>query len=180
LEAGTAIRVRDAVAPSSVLLRRSHQASFKAKKNRLLWITSPKGLSNACHVRISGFIGEIASIPGDCFRGLDAPFVSLRFAAWCASKSIDELAAVQPFHVASFVKDLQAEVSPPTVKQHLAAIRMLLDWLVTGHIIDVNSAHAVRGLKHVVKKGKTPVLTADEARTLLSAFRSERRPIKTA
>jgi hypothetical protein len=42
-----------------------------------------------------------------------------RFAAWCASKTIDELAAVQPFHVAAFIKDLQAEVSPPTVKQHL-------------------------------------------------------------
>jgi len=93
-----------------------------------------------------------------------------RFAAWCASKTIDELAAVQPFHVAAFIKDLQAEVSPPTVKQHLAAIRMLFDWLVTGHIIDVNPAHAVRGPKYVVKKGKTPVLTADEARTLLDSI----------
>jgi len=93
-----------------------------------------------------------------------------RFAAWCASKSIDELAAVQPFHVAAFIKDLQVEVSPPTVKQHLAAIRMLFDWLVTGHVIDVNPAHAVRGPKYVVKKGKTPVLTADEARTLLDSI----------
>src|ERR1700726_3533360 len=93
-----------------------------------------------------------------------------RFAAWCASKAINELAAVQPFHVAAFIKDLQAEVSPPTVKQHLAAIRMLFDWLVTGHIIDVNPAHAVRGPKYVVKKGKTPVLTADEARTLLDSI----------
>ena len=49
------------------------------------------------------------------------------------------------FYVAAFIKDLQAEVSPPTVKQHMAAIRMLFDWLVTGHIIDVNPAHAVRG-----------------------------------
>src|ERR1700724_2943625 len=92
------------------------------------------------------------------------------FAAWCASKAINELAAVQPFHVAHFIKDLQAEVSPPTVKQHLAAIRMLFDWLVTGHIIDVNPAHAVRGPKYVVKKGKTPVLDADEARALLDSI----------
>jgi integrase/recombinase XerD len=56
-----------------------------------------------------------------------------RFAAWCASKSIEVPAAVQPFHVAAFIKDLQAEVAPPTVKQHLAALRMLFDWLVTGH-----------------------------------------------
>ena len=47
---------------------------------------------------------------------------------------------------------------------------MLFDWLVTGHVIDVNPAHAVRGPKYVVKKGKTPVLTADEARTLLDSI----------
>jgi hypothetical protein len=39
-----------------------------------------------------------------------------------------------------------------------------LNWLVTGHVIDVNPAHAVRGPKYVVKKGKTPVLNAEEAR----------------
>jgi integrase/recombinase XerD len=50
--------------------------------------------------------------------------------------------------------------------QHLAALRMLFDWLVTGHVLDVNPAHAVRGPKYVVKKGKTPVLTAAEAREL--------------
>ena len=35
---------------------------------------------------------------------------------------------------------------------------MLFDWLVTGHVLAVNPAHAVRGPKHVVRKGKTPVL----------------------
>jgi integrase/recombinase XerD len=65
---------------------------------------------------------------------------------------------------------LQGEFEAPTVKQHLAALRMLFDHLVTGHIIDVNPAHAVRGPKHVVKKGKTPVLTAEEARQLLDAI----------
>jgi hypothetical protein len=93
-----------------------------------------------------------------------------RFAAWCAQKNLDELSSVQPFHVAAFIKDLQAEVSPPTVKQHLAALRMLFDWLVTGHVIDVNPVHSVRGPKYVGKKGKTPVLTAHEARTLLDSI----------
>jgi site-specific recombinase XerC len=77
---------------------------------------------------------------------------------------------VQAFHVAAFVKDLQGQFTPPTVKQHLAAIRMLFDWLVTGHVIDTNPAHAVRGPKYVVKKGKTPVLDAGEARALLDAI----------
>jgi site-specific recombinase XerD len=93
-----------------------------------------------------------------------------RFAAWCEAHGLHELAAVQAFHVAAFIKELQGQFSPPTVKQHLAAIRMLLDWLVTGHIIEMNPAHAVRGPKYVVKKGKTPVLNADEARALLDAI----------
>ena len=90
-----------------------------------------------------------------------------RFAGWCDQRGISQLADVQAFHIAAFVKELQVEFTAPTVKQHLAALRMLFDWLVTGHILDVNPAHAVRGPKYVVKKGKTPVLTADEARELI-------------
>jgi site-specific recombinase XerD len=90
-----------------------------------------------------------------------------RFAEWCDVRGIAQLADVQPVHVAAFVKELQSRRSPPTVKQHLAALRMLFDWLVTGHVLDVNPAHAVRGPKYVVKKGKTPVLAAEEARELL-------------
>jgi integrase/recombinase XerD len=56
------------------------------------------------------------------------------------------------------------------VKQHLAALRMLFDWLIIGHVLDVNPAHAVRGPNHIVKKGKTPVLTTDEARELLDSI----------
>jgi site-specific recombinase XerD len=93
-----------------------------------------------------------------------------RFAQWCDAQGIGHLADVQPFHVAAFVKGLQRDFSAPTVKQHLAGLRMLFDWLVTGHVLDTNPAHAVRGPKHVVKKGKTPVLNNDEARAMLDAI----------
>jgi site-specific recombinase XerD len=93
-----------------------------------------------------------------------------RFSLWCKHRAIDQLAGVQAIHVAAFVKDLQSELAAPSVKQHLAALRMLFDWLVTGHIIEVNPAHAVRGPKYVVKKGKTPVLNAEEARAILDAI----------
>src|SRR3984885_8860334 len=93
-----------------------------------------------------------------------------RFAAWCEDHGLNELAAVQPIHVAVFVKEMQGQFPPPTVKQHLAALRMLFDWLVTGHVMETNPAHAVRGPKYVVKKGKTPVLTAEEARQLLDSI----------
>lgn len=65
-----------------------------------------------------------------------------RFAEWCDGHGIGQLADVQAFHVAAFIKELQREFSSPTVKQHLAALRMLFDWLVTGHVLDVNPAYA--------------------------------------
>ena len=58
----------------------------------------------------------------------------------------------------------------PTVKQHLAAIRMLGDWLVVSQVLPVNPAAAVRGPKHVVTKGATPALSPAEARRLLAAI----------
>src|SRR5712691_8070723 len=81
-----------------------------------------------------------------------------RFATWCEGRGIRELAAVEPVHIAAFIKKLEGQFTPPTVKQHLAALRMLFDWLVLGHVLEVNPAHAVRGPKYVVRKGKTPVL----------------------
>src|SRR5437867_9407510 len=47
---------------------------------------------------------------------------------------------------------------------------MLFDWLITGQIVAMNPAAAVRGPKHVVKRGKTPVLDADQARDLLDSI----------
>jgi integrase len=59
-------------------------------------------------------------------------------------------------HVAAWVEDLSRRYVAPTVKQHLAAVRMLFDWLVTGQAVRHNPAAAVRGPRHVVRKGKTP------------------------
>src|SRR5882724_1465306 len=93
-----------------------------------------------------------------------------RFSEWCEGRGLHELAWVKPMHVAAFIEELGQALSKPTVKQSLAALRMLFDWLVVGHIMDVNPAHAVRGPKHNIKKGKTPVLNTDEARLLLDSI----------
>ena len=61
-------------------------------------------------------------------------------------------------------------MSPPSVKQHLACIRMLFDWLVTGQVIPSNPAHSVRGPRHSVSKGVTPVLSSEEATALLTGM----------
>ena len=93
-----------------------------------------------------------------------------QFSAFCAEHGIVDLAQVEPVHVAAFVEAQLRLHSKPTVKQRLAALRMLFDWMVVGQVLPVNPAHAVRGPKHTQRKGRTPVLTADEARTLLDSI----------
>jgi site-specific recombinase XerD len=88
------------------------------------------------------------------------------FAAWCEANGLTELSDIEPVHVAAYIEILWQRLSAPSVKQHLAAIRMLFDWLVVGQVLATNPASSVRGPKHSVRKGKTPVLAADEARAL--------------
>ena len=92
------------------------------------------------------------------------------FLAWCESVGVTSLAAVRPLHVAAWIEMQGREISAPSVKQQLAAIRHLFDWLVIGHIVDVNPAASVRGPRHVVRVGKTPVLDPAEARRLFKAI----------
>jgi site-specific recombinase XerD len=100
-----------------------------------------------------------------------AYFVAVtQFSDWCEARKL-LLREVQPIHVAAYIESLMETHAKPTVKQHLAAIRMLFDWLVTGQVIPLNPAHAVRGPRYSVKKGKTSVLSAEEMRTLLDAIK---------
>ena len=72
--------------------------------------------------------------------------------------------------VAAYIEELGLHRAPPTVQQHLAAIRTLFDFLVIGQVIPFNPAASVRGPKYVVKKGKTPVLSSEDARNLLDSI----------
>jgi site-specific recombinase XerC len=92
------------------------------------------------------------------------------FLAWSESVGVRSLAQVQPLHVAAWIEGLTHQVSAPTVKQQLAAIRHLFDWLVTGQVVPVNPAASVRGPRHVVRSGKTKVLEPAEARHLLKSI----------
>ena len=92
-----------------------------------------------------------------------------QFFQWCKERRL-ELDTISPVAVATYIENISAIRSAPTVKQHLAAIRILFDWMVTGHVVPINPAWSVRGPRHVVKKGKTPALTAAEARQLLDSI----------
>lgn len=92
-----------------------------------------------------------------------------RFFAWCEGRGL-ALATIRPYDVATWVEHLQLDHGAPGVKQQLAAVRMLFDWLITGQVLPMNPAAAVRGPKHVVKTGKTPVLDGDEWRRLMDSI----------
>jgi site-specific recombinase XerD len=92
------------------------------------------------------------------------------FLGWCEGQGISELGRVQPVHVAAYIERLRGMRSAPTVKQHLACIRMLFDWLVVGQVMPSNPAHSVRGPRHSVSKGSTPVLSSEEATALLTGM----------
>src|SRR3954447_353326 len=95
-----------------------------------------------------------------------------RFFSWCEERGLT-LIAIRPFDVAGWVEQLQAQHAAPSVKQQLAAVRMLFDWLITGQVLPMNPAAAVRGPTHVVKTGKTPVLDAAEWRKLIDSIPTE-------
>ena len=101
----------------------------------------------------------------------------MTFYHWCEQQGL-AFDQIESYHVAAYRETLLKEgnprtgrkVSKSTFKQHLAAIRMLYDWLIMGQVVAVNPAHAVRGPKLVTKKGKTPHLEEDDARHLLESI----------
>ena len=92
-----------------------------------------------------------------------------RFFTWCDARGL-ELAQISPIAVATYIDEMHGRYRAPTIKQHLAAIRRLCDWLVIGQVVPTNPATSVRGPTHVVRTGKTPVLQPAEARQLLDAI----------
>jgi len=92
------------------------------------------------------------------------------FLAWCASVGVPSIAAVQPLHVSTWIEASTRELAAPSVKQRLAALRHLFDWLVNGQVVPINPAHTVRGPRHVVTTGQTTVLDPAEARALLDSI----------
>src|SRR5207249_2536824 len=89
-----------------------------------------------------------------------------QFCTWCERRKFS-LDTLEPVVIAAYIEELGQHLAKPSVKQHLAAIRVLFDYLVVGQIIPMNPAASVRGPKHLVRRGKTPVLSAEDTRKLL-------------
>ncbi|MGD9693606.1 MAG: tyrosine-type recombinase/integrase [Phycisphaerales bacterium] len=92
-----------------------------------------------------------------------------RFLTWVEASGL-RLQDIEPYHVATFIEQIGGRFAAPTVKQHLAALRMLGAFLVVRQVIAKNPAADVRGPAHVVTVGKTPVLTGADARGLFESI----------
>jgi site-specific recombinase XerD len=92
------------------------------------------------------------------------------FFAWCERMGLHDLSRIEPTRVGAYVEQLGGAHVAPTVKQHLAAARVLFDWLVMGQVVKSNPVSVVWGPKHVVKRGKTPILSSEEARELFESI----------
>ncbi len=92
-----------------------------------------------------------------------------QFLDWCEYRNVTR-AKIEPMIVAAYIEELTQAWAPQTVKQHLAAIRMLFDWMVVGQKMPFNPAASVRGPKYSIKKGKTPVLSRADMRKLLDSI----------
>lgn len=92
------------------------------------------------------------------------------FLTWCSDVEVPDLAAVAPLHVSTWIELQMQRLAAPSVKQRLAAIRHLFDWLVVGQVVPHNPAASVRGPSHTTRTGKTPVLDPSEARQLLNSI----------
>ncbi len=93
-----------------------------------------------------------------------------QFCDWCAQRGIADIRRVESVVVAAYIEDLMRTRAVPSVKQHLAALRMMLDWLVSGGVMTHNPAASVRGPRYSVRRGKTPVLSAEDTRRLIDTI----------
>ena len=93
-----------------------------------------------------------------------------KFFRWCDTRGLTRITQVEPLVVAAFIEEETQTLHQQSVKQELAAIRGLFDYLVTGQIVPFNPASSVRGPTYSVDVGKTPVLSREDARRLLDGI----------
>jgi integrase/recombinase XerC len=96
--------------------------------------------------------------------------VAWNFFAWIDERDV-ALEGITAVHVAGWVENLKRdEYGVASIKQHLAAVRRLFDYLVTGGVLRHNPSASVKGPVHSVRRGKTPVLDGHEAGKLIKSI----------
>ena len=89
------------------------------------------------------------------------------FFRWCEGRGLRDLKPPRAGACGGLRRAAGDVARRPSVKQHLAAVRMLFDWLVVGQVVSSNPASVVRGPSHIVNRGRTPILSPEEAHRLV-------------
>jgi site-specific recombinase XerD len=92
-----------------------------------------------------------------------------QFLSWAEARHF-KLEALEPITISAYIEELCQTKDNSSVKQNLAAIRKCFDYLVLGQILPSNPATIVRGPKHIVRKGKTPIMSAEDVQALLNGI----------
>lgn len=95
-----------------------------------------------------------------------------RFFFWCEARGL-RLEQVDPVRTGLYFRGLEAELSAPSVKQELSAVKKLFDFFVVEGVTSFNPAASVKGPSHAPREGKTPELTLDETRKLFDSIKGD-------
>lgn len=88
-----------------------------------------------------------------------------------SQNGITSLEAITPLHVSSWLDDMTARrLAVTTIKQRLAGLRMLLNALIRAQVLRISPVAVIKGPRHSVTKGKTPILSGDETAQLLASI----------
>jgi integrase/recombinase XerD len=87
--------------------------------------------------------------------------------AWCKQYQL-RLETIRPLHVSAYIES--KPLTAPSVKQHLAALRGLFNWLVIKQVVPDNPAMFVKGPRFSRQIGITPILQAGEMRELIDSI----------
>jgi integrase/recombinase XerD len=91
-----------------------------------------------------------------------------RFLSWCKGQGV-ELVGITPGMVGQYLVGLGGSASKQNL--HLSALRGFIDRLVQRHVVILNPALSVSGVKEEVIEGKTPEITLEQTRKLVASIK---------
>jgi site-specific recombinase XerD len=92
------------------------------------------------------------------------------FLNWIEKHGGGELTQIAPWQVGKYFEEMKDTTGIATRNQHLSALRHFFDGMVMRHAIALNPALSVRGERYAAIEGKTPEISIDQARLLLSSL----------
>src|ERR1700692_4896744 len=93
-----------------------------------------------------------------------------QFLAWAEHAGYQDIEDIEPITVAAYIETLQRQAAPATVKQHMAAVRMLFSWLTEKGVLAMNPAREFKTERYSRTEGKTPAFVEGEVQKLLGVI----------